>query len=568
MCTLLQCTVVRIIVDNSCVSINNGGKKLPEKIYFHQAISRSIKAHDIDVIFGLMGDANLFMINDFVANCGGVFVPVGFEGSAVLMAIGHSHVRSGVSVASVTHGPGLTNCVTALTEGVRARRPIVLFAGDTAIDNPQNLQNIDQREIVKATGAGFEQVRSPEKISEDVAAAFFRAKEEKRPVVLNMPADYMWREVNYSQIVHQTFSAPTTITSGQIFEQAIGLIASAKRPLILAGIGAVEARDELVKLAKRMDAVLTTTLKANGLFNNVNCNVGICGTLSTQVGYAAVNAADVIVSFGASLSNFTTDHGSLFKGKRVVQISDDPRDVNYHFRPDLALIADPTQTAQNIQYWLDEAEVEPSGFATEMKNQATETKRPKLATKNQNDHIDFTAALDQLEQLLPENRLLVTDGGRFMTEVWSRISVPHPKNFIHSANFAAIGQGLQQAIGAAIAKPDEFVCLFVGDGGFMLGAINEFNTAVRLNINLLVVVCNDSAYGAEYIQFKDRQMSPALSQFDWPSFAEIATSLGGTGFKITSNKDLDFAVKKLNDLTGPVLFELCLDPEEIPRMKL
>ena len=317
-----------------------------------------------------------------------------------------------------------------------------------------------------------------------------------------------------------------------------------------------------------MDAVLTTTLKANGLFNNVNCNVGICGTLSTQVGYAAVNAADVIVSFGASLSNFTTDHGSLFKGKRVVQISDDPRDVNYHFRPDLALIADPTQTAQNIQYWLDEAEVEPSGFATEMKNQATETKRPKLATKNQNDHIDFTAALDQLEQLLPENRLLVTDGGRFMTEVWSRISVPHPKNFIHSANFAAIGQGLQQAIGAAIAKPDEFVCLFVGDGGFMLGAINEFNTAVRLNINLLVVVCNDSAYGAEYIQFKDRQMSPALSQFDWPSFAEIATSLGGTGFKITSNKDLDFAVKKLNDLTGPVLFELCLDPEEIPRMKL
>ena len=541
---------------------------MPEKIYFHQAISRSIKAHDIEVIFGLMGDANLFMINDFVANCGGVFVPVGFEGSAVLMAIGHSHVRSGVSVASVTHGPGVTNCVTAVTEGVRARRPIVLSAGDTAIENQQNLQNIDQREIVKATGAGFEQVRSPEKISEDVATAFFRAKEEKRPVVLNIPADYMWRDLDYSPIVHQTFSAPTTINSGQIFEQAIGLIASAKRPLILAGIGAVDARDELVKLAKRMDAVLMTTLKANGLFNNVNCNVGICGTLSTQVGYAAVNAADVIVSFGASLSNFTTDHGSLFKGKRVVQISDDPRDVNHHFRPDLALIADPTQTAQNIQYWLDEAEVEPSGFATEMKHQATETKGPKLATKNQNGHIDFTAALDQLEQLLPENRLLVTDGGRFMTEVWSRISVPHPKNFIHSANFAAIGQGLQQAIGAAIAKPDEFVCLFVGDGGFMLGAINEFNTAVRLNINLLVVVCNDSAYGAEYIQFKDRQMSPALSQFDWPSFAEVATSLGGTGFKITSNKDLDFAVKQLNGLNGPVLFELCLDPEEIPRMKL
>lgn len=559
---------MHIVVDHTCASANKGGGKLTEKIYFHQAISRSIKAHDTDVIFGLMGDANLFMINDFVENCGGVFIPVGFEGSAVLMAIGHSHVLSTVSVASVTHGPGLTNCVTALTEGVRARRPVVLFAGDTAIENPQNLQNIDQREIVKAAGAGFEQVRSPEKISEDVANAFFRAKEEKRPIVLNMPADYMWQEVNYSPIIHQTFNAPTTITSGQIFENAIGLIASAKRPLILAGIGAVDARDELIRLAKRIDAILTTTLKANGLFTNVNCSVGICGTLSTQAGYAAINAADVIVSFGASLSNFTTDHGLLFEGKRVVQISDDSRDINHHFRPDLALIADPKQTARNIQYWLDEAEIKPSGFATEMKHQTIETNGPQLATKNQNGHIDFITALDQLEQLLPKNRLLVTDGGRFMTEVWSRISVPHPKNFIHSANFAAIGQGLQQAIGAAIAKPDEFVCLFVGDGGFMLGAINEFNTAVRLDINLLVIVCNDSAYGAEYIQFKDRQMSPALSQFDWPSFAEVATSLGGTGFKITSEKDLDRAVKRLNGLKGPVLFELVLNPDEIPRMKL
>ncbi len=541
---------------------------MPAKIYFHQAISRSIKAHDTDVIFGLMGDANLFMINDFVSNCEGVFIPVGYEGSAVLMAIGHSHVRSAVSVASVTHGPGLTNCVTALTEGVRARRPVVLFAGDTAIENQQNLQNIDQREIVKATGAGFEQVRSPGKISEDVATAFFRAKEEKRPIVLNMPADYMWHEVDYSPIVHHTFNAPTTITTGEIFEQAIGLIASAKRPLILAGIGAVDARDELIRLAKRMDAVLTTTLKANGLFNNVNYSAGICGTLSTQSGYAAINAADVIVSFGASLSNFTTDHGSLFEGKRVVQISDDSRDINHHFRPDLALIADPTQTAQNIQYWLDEAEVKPSGFATEMKHQETEINAPKRPTKNQSGHIDFVTALDQLEQQLPKNRLLVTDGGRFMTEVWSRISVPHPKNFIHSANFAAIGQGLQQAIGAAIAKPDQFVCLFIGDGGFMLGAINEFNTAVRLNINLLVVVCNDSAYGAEYIQFKDRQMSPTLSQFDWPSFAEVATSLGGTGFKIANEKDLDLAVNQLNELNGPVLFELFLDPEKMPRMKL
>ena len=304
----------------------------------------------------------------------------------------------------------------------------------------------------------------------------------------------MWQKVNYSPIVHHTFNAPTTVNSGQIFEQAIGLIASAKKTLILAGIGAMDTRDELVKLAERMDAVLATTLKANGLFKDVDRSVGICGTLSTTAGYDAINAADLIVSFGASLNNFTTDRGLLFEGKRVVQISDDRRDINHYFRPDFALIADPTQTAQNIHYWLDQAEIKPSGFATGNEASSKCNAAGELSSsRTQSRCINFMSALDQLEQKLPKNRLLVTDGGRFMTEVWSRISVPHPKNFVHSANFAAIGQGLQQAIGAAIAKPDAFVCLFIGDGGFMLGAINEFNTAVRMKINLLVIVCNDSA---------------------------------------------------------------------------
>ena len=91
-----------------------------------------------------------------------------------------------------------------------------------------------------------------------------------------------------------------------------------------------------MKLAERMDAVLATTLKANGLFKDVHRSVGICGTLSTTAGYDAINAADLIVSFGASLNNFTTDRGLLFEGKRVVQISDDRRDINHYFRPDFA----------------------------------------------------------------------------------------------------------------------------------------------------------------------------------------------------------------------------------------
>ena len=137
-----------------------------------------------------------------------------------------------------------------------------------------------------------------------------------------------------------------------------------------------------------------------------------------------------------------------------------------------------------------------------------------------------------------------------------------------TANFGAIGQGLQQAIGAGVAAPDRPVVLFTGDGGFMMGGINEFNTAVRLGLDMIVILANDSAYGAEHIQFLDRKMDPSLTQFDWPSFAEVATSLGGTGLEVRSAEDLEQAITAIEGRTGPILIDLKLDPNDVPRMRI
>jgi len=155
-----------------------------------------------------------------------------------------------------------------------------------------------------------------------------------------------------------------------------------------------------------------------------------------------------------------------------------------------------------------------------------------------------------------------------MTEVWCRITAPDPQSFVVTANFGSIGLGLQEAIGAGVAAPDRPVVLFTGDGGFMMGGLNEFNTAVRLGLDLIVIVANDSAYGAEHIQFMDRQMDPSLTQFDWPSFAEVATALGGQGIMVTSMTELDAALKGLEQRDRPVLIELRLDPNDVPRMRI
>lgn len=535
--------------------------------YVYQNIAQSLKDHGVETIFGLMGDANLFMVDSFVRDCCGRFVPAAHEGSSVLMALAYTHVAGKVGVATVTHGPALTNCMTALTEGARGHIPMVLLAGDTPVANPRHLQSIDQREVVKATGAGFEQMRTPETVAMDVARAFYRAQVERRPIVLNMPADFMWREAAHTPSVLDVFTAPGGVAEGEILDNAIGMIASARRPLILAGAGAVKAREEIIKLADRLEAPLATTLKAKGLFKDHPYNIDIFGTLSTPAAYELIAQSDCIICFGASLHDFTTDQGKLMKDKRIVQIDVTPTAIGGGLHPDAALVADAGLTAETILYWLNEAEIPASGFTRDL-DIARLTEHPIGPNKTAEGCVNYIHALERLEEVLPKDRLLVTDGGRFMTEVWVRLSVQGPQSFVATTNFGSIGIGLQEAIGAGVAAPEKPVVMFTGDGGFMMGGINEFNTAVRLGLDLIVIVANDSAYGAEHIQFIDRKMDPSLTEFHWPSFAEIGASLGGQGYTVRNNAELEEALAAIPNRTGPMMIELKLDPHDVPRMRI
>ncbi len=540
---------------------------MPKTMPVHAALAHALQDQGVDTLFGLMGDANLFMVNHYVNELGGRYVPGVHEGTSVLMALGHAVATGGVSAVTITHGPAVSNAVTALIDGVKGTVPIVLLCGDTPIEDPDHQQAVAQRALIEATGAGIEQLKSTATVAKDVATAFRRARVERRPIVLNIPSVFMWEQTEYVAAPAATPDLPTAPGEGDALDEAIGIIAAARRPLVLAGRGATGARETLLKLADRIGAPVATTLKAKGLFAGAPYDLGVFGTVSTPAASEVIGDADCVIAFGAGFSRFTTAHGGYLDGVRVVQIDDDPRQLARRHTPDAMLAGDPALVAETILHWLDEAEI-PSSQSTDTIGPGALREGFPAPKPGDASGLNYSEALRRIDAALPEDRVFVSDGGRFMTEAWCRIGVTEPSNMILSINVGAIGMGMGYAIGAAVARPDQKTLFVAGDGGFMMGGVAEFSSAARENLNLLTVIANDSAYGAEYIQFQDRQMDPALSTFDWPSFAGMAQAMGAKGVRVSSLEELDAALPSLVAMKGPALLELALDPAEMPRMHM
>ncbi|MFD0228179.1 thiamine pyrophosphate-binding protein [Streptomyces hirsutus] len=533
---------------------------------FHEAIARSLADQGVTEIFGLLGDANLYMMDSFVKVTGGTFCSVSNEAGGVLAANGYARATGGLGVATVTHGPALTNTVTALVESVRERTPLLLVAGDTAVVDKENFQNISQRDVVLPTGAGFEQVRSVDTACEDVAVAVRRAFTEQRPIVLNVPVEFQWQEATYTPASGRRWHAPQpSVPSLASLDAALGIVASAKRPVVLAGRGVweEEARAAVLRFARRIGAPVATTLRARDLFRGDPHNLGVHGTLSHQIALDAIDKADCLVAFGASLNKWTTAEGALLDGKAVVQVDSDLAALGRHQTVDAAVHGDSGAVADLLIEQLDEAEIKPTGFATpELAQRLSERSDADFKDLGTDTTVDIRSAILRIDAAFPQDRSLVFDAGRFIFNCFTMFHVEHPRDYHHTINFGSIGLGMGNAIGAAAGggKP---TLLVTGDGGFMLGGLAEFNTAVRHRLDLVVVMFNDSAYGAEHIQFRNKEMDPTPSMFDWPEFAPVADALGGKGYTVRNLEELDAVLAELPHRDRPVLIDIKVDPDRV-----
>lgn len=544
----------------------------PSEKTVHELLAESLIAHGVSHLFGLIGDANLFMVDAFVRAGQGRYVPCTHEASAILAALGFAQASGGTGVATITHGPALTNVVTALVEGVKGCIPLVVLCGDTPPGDLEHLQRLDQRELVKATGAGFIEMRSPDTATRDLARAFRAAALERRPVLLNMRVDLQWERARAERPpVLPALPIRAAVPEGEEFDEALGMIASARRPLILAGRGATgpEARAAILDLARRLEAPVATTLKAAGLFHGEPFDLGVFGTLSTPATVETILQSDCIIAFGASLGWLTTASGSYLKGRRVVQVLGDMQENSRRTEPGMVLVGDPALTARRMVELLEMAEIPPSGNADEglrrrLRDEADAFAAPPAFAATAPGTVDLFPALRRLESALPKDRVLVTDLGRFVSSAWKALPVSAAGNLVYTAHFAAIGCGLGEAIGAAFAAGGRTTVLVAGDGGFLLGGLGELTTAIRERLDLVVILCNDGSYGAEHIQFTRRAMDPALSMTVPPDFTAIARAMGAGAARVSAPADLPAALEVIAGRAGPVLIELMLDPDGIP----
>jgi len=207
------------------------------------------------------------MVDSFVSRPQRRFRGAAHEGNAVLMAqwICPGHATDGV--ATVTHGPGLGNTVNALAEAARSRTPMVVVAGDTPTDNPRHTQSLDQRNLVLSTGAGFEQVTAAATATDSLAMAFFRARVEQRPIVLNIPIEYQWVDVQCGKRVLDVPNIRAFLPSSDDMGQRCGIIAASRRPVpFFAGRGSDRCAQGTACTGEADRFAACNNLEGEGLF--------------------------------------------------------------------------------------------------------------------------------------------------------------------------------------------------------------------------------------------------------------------------------------------------------------
>ena len=522
-------------------------------------LARAFAQEGVDVCFALLGDANMSWATR-LAEQGCRMIYVRHEHCAVAAAMAYARKSGEIGIATVTCGPGLTQLMTALPAAVRARLPLVVFAGEAPLKSGWYNQGIDQAPFVIATGAAYHSLHLPERMPVAVRDAFLQARRERRPVVIGVPFDLQDRPWIGPEDLPPPSSAllprlsPVPAHSDDL-ARAAELAAKAQRIVVMAGMGAVEAGagPACRALAERCAGLLATTLPARGLFHDDPFSIGVAGGFSSEMARACLGEADLVIAVGCSLAHHNADGGKLWPGARVLQIDLDPVTVSQgrvaaesHLRADARLGVEALAEAlpPRTPDWRS------ADLALRLRTTPADGARFEIEP-GLHDPREVVAAL---EAALPADWELVNSSGHCSFYFAQMPSRPQER-FLTIREYGAIGNGISFAMGVAAARPDRTVVMFDGDGSLLMH-VQELDTIRRHRLNILIVVLNDGAYGSEIHKLRAEGLSDQGAVFGRPDLAAIARGFGVGGDRVAELSALPAMVSRFSESGGAAVWDV------------
>lgn len=517
--------------------VEEDGRVMPSEVTVtvRRAIVDALQAEGVEVVFALMGDANMELIGE-VAGRGGMRVVFGrHEQGVVGMADGYARFTGRPAVATVTQGPGLTNTATSLVVARRRRSPVLLLAGEAPLGDLHNPQGFDQLafgQLMAGQGGRVESVRS----LDDLLVEAFTVLRSDLPYMLSLPADVQRADLGGDWRRRRQAGPMRAVPEPELSDRAAQLLADADHPVVLAGQGAVVsgAGQVLGELGTLLGAPLATTLLANGLFAGHPLEAGVSGGLGDGRALRALDRSDLVLVVGASLNQWTTHFGSALAGKQVIRVDSDPGALLVPGDDSLALLGDAAATAGQLTARLRQQISSPRTARPEPAQPRDPA--PYLDTQDSLDPRHFLAELDRV---LPAQRSIVIGGGHSAQVACFTLRASSPADWeCTSVDFGALGQALAVAAGACFARPGQRVVHVTGDGEFMMG-LSELDTAIRYSLPLTIFVLNDQAMGQERHNLTHAGLPPEYAAYPSPNFAALAAGFAATGYRIDGPDALD-----------------------------
>jgi acetolactate synthase-1/2/3 large subunit len=487
------------------------------------------------------------------------------EGGAGFMACADGTITGRPGICFVTRGPGATNASIAVHVAMQDSQPLILFIGDvdSTMRDREGFQEMDFAAFFGPISKWAVRIDDEARIPEYIARAYSTAISGRPgPVVLALPEDMLSRVVSGAVVRPKVFP-PAQAPCPDALAAMLQMIGDAAAPVaIIGGAGwNAKAREHFTRFAERVGIPVATAFRRqDAIPPSSSVYAGNLGYGPNPKLVERIKAADLLLVVGARLGEATTDGYTLVTpdhpDQLLIHVHPDPSELGRVYRTDLSICADMGEFAEAAALWSDDVISFDAGAEAHAEWLAFSTPRED-GTK-----LDLARCLATARELLPADSVICNGAGNF-SGWWHRYwhYAGSPSQLAPTAG--AMGYGVPAAIAAKLRLPGRLALAVAGDGDFLMNG-QELATAVQHNVDLLVIVVDNSAYGT--IRMHQEREFPgrvAATELANPDFAALARAYGGWSTRVETTAEFAPALNDALGRKGLRLLHLVTDIERL-----